>query len=596
VSEARRLTGPNLFADMPGVVLDATWPAAAAPDAIARCAAAWRDTIAGLVARFGWPAPHTAVRQSRGSRDTLVSHYASAPVDQLDAAVEATELAWTAVLEGAPVADDAVVGLAARAAAARDPRLVALIAGADAHGLAASWDDEAVTLGSGARGRSWPAAALPVPAARDWGALGDVPVALVTGSNGKTTTTRLAAAMLRAAGHAVGTSSTDGVRVAGADVDAVLDEGDWAGPGGARLVLRDRRVTAAVLETARGGILRRGLAVGRAAAACVTNLAADHFGEYGVRTLDDLADAKLVVARALAATGGPLVVSADDATLRARAGRLAAAPHPVWWTVADETDAEAHALVAAHVAAGGHACRVRDARIEWHDGRAWADVAAVADVALAAGGRARHNVANAVTAVALASALGAPMAAVRDALHHFGAAPGDNPGRLEVVPVGDVTAVVDYAHNPAGLTALLGAAAALPARRRLLVLGQAGDRDDDAIADLARAAWAHGSVDRVQLKEVESMLRGRAPGDVPARLRTALDAAGAPPEVVAGGVACTEVEATRAALTWACAGDLLVMPLHEDRAAVVAWLRTLDAAGWRAGAPLPDPHPAVTPD
>jgi UDP-N-acetylmuramate-alanine ligase len=362
-----------------------------------------------------------------------------------------------------------------------------------------------------------------------------VPVALVTGSNGKTTTTRLAAAMLRAAGHAVGTSSTDGVRVAGADVDAVLDEGDWAGPGGARLVLRDRRVTAAVLETARGGILRRGLAVGRAAAACVTNLAADHFGEYGVRTLDDLADAKLVVARALAATGGPLVVSADDATLRARAGRLAAAPHPVWWTVADETDAEAHALVAAHVAAGGHACRVRDARIEWHDGRAWADVAAVADVALAAGGRARHNVANAVTAVALASALGAPMAAVRDALHHFGAAPGDNPGRLEVVPVGDVTAVVDYAHNPAGLTALLGAAAALPARRRLLVLGQAGDRDDDAIADLARAAWAHGSVDRVQLKEVESMLRGRAPGDVPARLRTALDAAGAPPEVVAAG-------------------------------------------------------------
>jgi UDP-N-acetylmuramyl tripeptide synthase len=352
-------------------------------------------------------------------------------------------------------------------------------------------------------------------------------------------------------------------------------------------VLGDRRVTAAVLETARGGLLRRGLAVRRAGAACVTNVAADHLGEYGVASLDGVADVKLVVARALAATRGPLVLSADDATLRARAGRLAAAPFPVCWTATAPGDAAAHALVERHAAAGGLACRAAGGALAWHDGRAWHDVAAEADLPFAAGGRARHNVANAATALALALALGAPLAAAGAALRAFGAAPGDNPGRLEVVRVGDVTALVDYAHNPAGLTALLDAAAALPAARRLLLLGAAGDRDDGAIADLARAAWEHGSVDRVLLKDVEAMRRGRAPGEVPRLLRTAL-AAGAPEAAVASTVAATEGEAVRTALAWAQAGDLLVLPLHVDRAELVAGLRALDAAGWRAGQPLPE--------
>jgi hypothetical protein len=169
-----------------------------------------------------------------------VSHYASAPADQLAAAVAAAELAWTAAASGAPPAADAVAALVDAARAARVPNLRALLDAADARALAASWDDEAVTLGSGARGRTWSAADLPAPAAVDWAALADVPLALVTGSNGKTTTTRLVAAALRAAGHVVGTSSTDGVRVAGAGADAELEAGDWAGPGGARLVLRDR--------------------------------------------------------------------------------------------------------------------------------------------------------------------------------------------------------------------------------------------------------------------------------------------------------------------------------------------------------------------
>ena len=591
-AEARRLTGPNLYAAAAGVVLDATWPADVGGAAVRRAADAWREAFAALAARLDWPAPAFAVRDAPGPRDRLVSHYAAAPVDQLDAAVEAAELAWRAA-GGAPPGSAEVDALAARAAAARRPRLAALLGAADARGLVTCWDDEALTLGAGARGRTWPAGALPDADAVDWAAVGGVPLALVTGSNGKTTTTRIVAAALRAAGHVVGTSSTDGVRVAGAGADAELEAGDWAGPGGARLVLRDRRVTAAVLETARGGVLRRGLAVRRADAACVTNIAADHFGEYGVRTLDDLADAKLVVARALEATGGPLVLSADDPTLRRRAARLAAAPYPVCWTVARADDPAAHELVAAHAAAGGRACRVRDGVVEWHDGGAWHTVAAVVDVPLADRGRAPHNLANAVTAAALAASLGAPLAAVAAALRAFGRDAADNPGRLELVQVGDVAALVDYAHNPAGLTALLDAAGALPAARRLLVLGQAGDRDDEALADLARAAWAHGTVDRVLLKEVPAMQRGRAPGEVPGVLRRALTDAGAPSAAVEPAVAPDEGDAVRRALAWARAGDLLVLPLHVERAALVGWLRALGAAGWRAGAPVPvAPAPA----
>ena len=136
-------------------------------------------------------------------------------------------------------------------------------------------------------------------------------VALVTGSNGKTTTTRLLAAMTRAAGCPTGWSCTDGVFLDGHR----LERGDWSGPGGAQRVVREPGVRCAVLETARGGILRRGLGVTGAQVAVVTNVQADHFGEYGITTLADLAAVKLTVAKGLA-PGGVLVRNADDASLR----------------------------------------------------------------------------------------------------------------------------------------------------------------------------------------------------------------------------------------------------------------------------------------
>ena len=138
--------------------------------------------------------------------------------------------------------------------------------------------EELVSVGAGGGALVWPAGALPDPAAVDWSRVHDVPVALVTGSNGKTTVVRLLAAILAGHGLTVGITSTDGVSVGGVR----LAEGDYSGPSGARLLLRRPEVEAAVLETARGGLLRRGLGVDRAAVAVVTNVADDHLGEFGI--------------------------------------------------------------------------------------------------------------------------------------------------------------------------------------------------------------------------------------------------------------------------------------------------------------------------
>jgi len=586
--------GPNLYAWECGAAIEATWPPGTPASALDLHGRTWRREATRVCERLGW-SPRLRERVHVGSDGAYLGLFLSAPPDQLEAAVAVAEHAWGVAAARGPVPPP-FADLEALARAAREPRLAALLDAADARGVVATFDDDAVSVGAGARARTFPRGALPAADEVAWDALGNVPLGLVTGSNGKTTVARLAAAILRAAGHTVGVSTTDGVRVdaPGADsagVHAALEDGDWAGPGGARRVLRDSRVTAAVLETARGGLLRRGLAVRRATAAVVTNVAADHLGEYGIADVDGVAQAKLLVAHALRDEGATLVAPADDAVLVRRVHALARdAPFGLCWTSADPRQADAAVRAATSGALRGRACVVLAGEdgdvIASYDGRAWHDLARVADVPIAAGGAARHNVANAASAAALAIALGAPLAAVRAGLRAFGAGARDNPGRLERFAVGGATVVVDYAHNPDGLAALHAATRALPAARRLLLLGQAGDRDDAALDALAAAAWDGGAVDRVVLKELPTMRRGRAAGEVSARLRDALRRGGAPDAVIAD--AGSEADGVRAALAWARPGDLLVLPLHESREAVIGWLDAVARSGWRAGEPLPD--------
>lgn len=360
-----------------------------------------------------------------------------------------------------------------------------------------------------------------------------IPIALVTGSNGKTTTTRLIVAMLRAAGHCVGYCCTDGVFVD----DELLEQGDWSGPQGARRVLQDPRVTAAVLESARGGLLRRGIVVPRADVAVITNVAADHLGEYGVDSVDDVAAAKLVVAKALGPLGR-LVLNGSDATLRRAATALSA-------------------------------------RVEWFE-ESNPLLPPTTEMPITLGGAAAYNVANASAAAVAARALGVAPETISDTLRRFGADNQDNPGRLERYERAGVRIWVDYAHNPHGLQALLAAAAQQRGAGRLgLLLGQAGDRSDDALVALARTAW-RAAPDRIVLQELEYFLRGRAAGEVPAVLHGALRAAGAPEDRLE--IAMSEEAGVSALLKWARAGDLLLLPVHalDARTRVATLLQAPD--------------------
>jgi UDP-N-acetylmuramyl tripeptide synthase len=319
-------------------------------------------------------------------------------------------------------------------------------------------------------------------------------------------------------------------------------------------------------------MLRRGLTVTGAAAALVTNIAADHLGEFGVLDVPSLTEAKLLIAQAVR-PGGRIVLNADDPELLAAAGRLTI---PITWFSLDA--ANPHLL--AHLATRGDACFLEDGDLVLARGNNKTAVIRAEEIPVTLGGAARHNVANALGAIGIADAAGFSVEAIADGLRSL----TSNLGRALSLELGGVNVLLDYAHNPHGMAAIADLASRLPGRRRLLVLGQAGDRDDVAIRDLARAAWLLAP-DRILVKELPEMLRGRALGEVPAVLRDELLRLGADPESVT--IAGTELEAIRKALAWAQPGDLLVLLAHTQRNEVLALLDRLRESGWRAGEPVP---------
>ncbi len=245
--DSRRLTGPNLLLPQAGAVLEVSLEPGEAEAAVD----AWRKQVGHLLVAVGWPDEEIAVRRYSGGASLAIS----APIDSLYAATEVNEQAWAAAeaaLTGSPALDLEAEAIRLRAEIAEEanPALLALLDAAAAHQVAFLWDDDEVSVGLGTGSLTWPAGALPAPGEVDWEAVHDVPVLMVTGTNGKTTTVRLLAAIAAAAGLVPGITSTDRIEIGG----EVVDLGDYSGPGGARTLLRDRRVEIGILETARGGI------------------------------------------------------------------------------------------------------------------------------------------------------------------------------------------------------------------------------------------------------------------------------------------------------------------------------------------------------
>jgi UDP-N-acetylmuramyl tripeptide synthase len=592
---SRRLTGANLFFARPGAQLETE---GITPDE--DLLADWRAGAARARAHLGWRMPGVVSRlHVRGASLAL-----AAPWDQLLLATEVNEWAlcaallardprrWSglqdalvaAALEDvadahaliAPVLEEPAAFERFERLAAREarPDLMRLLDAAAAHALPHVLDDELLTLGHGAGGRDFELKRLPDVAAVPWGELHDIPTALVTGSNGKTTTVRLLAACAEAHGWPAAYCCTDGVFLGG---DAQV-AGDYSGPLGARKVVRERRARCAIVETARGGILRRGIALSHAQVALVTNVSPDHFGEYGIDDLDGLADVKLSVA-GVVTPDGLLVLNADDPQLVAKAPGLAprfgSAPTLGWFAL----DADAGAL-RAHRARGGSTCGVRAGRLALQYAGAEHDLGAVATMPLAVEGSATYNIANLAAAALAAAALGVPPATIAAVFARFGTRIADNPGRLMRFERGGVQVLVDYAHNAAGLRGLLGVAEYLRGGtgRLGLLLGHAGNRQDAEIEQLARAA-AEFHPALVVVKENEAHLRGREPGEIPRIIRAALLRAGLPEAALP--IRMSELEAVHCALEWAQPGDVLALPVHSAaaRADVLAMLQA------------PGPHP-----
>ena len=591
--DSRRLTGSNVYFAGCGAALETLGAQARDPAALA----AWWVRANAVRDALGWATTEPVVRVHR----TGTSLAFIAPADQLYTATEINEWAWCASVTfddfhapGHPSTGDTVSALHTLqrlANAERHSDVIALLDAAQMHGVPALHDDDALTLGLGVHGQTWAIDALPTADAVPWRTLGTIPVALVTGSNGKTTTVRLIAAMLRAQGLHTAHSCTDGLFVGGGIVagdDGVggvvreraaiqrLESGDYSGPAGARQLLRRTDVEAAVLETARGGLLRRGLALADADVAVVTNISADHFGEYGVHSVEDLAMVKLTVARAVAAHGW-LVLNAEDPLLRTLGPPSALR---VAWFAVDHAALPTDAMDVPR-------CAVRDGRLLLDDGMQTHDLGDIVTMPITLQGRARYNIANAAGAALAASVLRVPVDTIRAVLADFGARHADNPGRLQHWAFAGIDIFLDYAHNPEGLAGLLDIAQARRGDGRMaLLLGQAGNREDDQIRELAAVA-ARYAPDLVVVKDIDGFLRGREAGEVAQVIRSELLRLGMADSALP--VQLREADAAREALAWARTGDVLVLPVHslDAKTEVAGLLDTLQASDWQPGQPLP---------
>ena len=379
-----------------------------------------------------------------------------------------------------------------------------------------------------------------------------VPTVGITGTNGKTTTTRLIAHIAMRAGRSVGWSSSTGVYLNGKQVL----EGDYSGPGGARRVLEEPTLDLAVLETARGGLLQRGLAYESNDISVFLNVTADHLSLHGIDTVETLARVKGVVVR-VTRPQGLVVLNADDPLVLAFRDRVKAPVVLISQSPASEA-------VQQHIARAGKAIVREGDEIAHHCDGQRSVIARVADIPIAFGGAAPFMVENAMAASGAALGLGFSLAQVADGLTSFRSDSTSNKGRLNVFDVGGCAAVIDYAHNDVGLLSLAKFSNSLikSAGGKLhLIVGTAGDRRDEDFLALGRIARQQAQ--RIYLKDTPGYLRGRGAGEMLALMQRGFDQARGSGALA--GAFEDECAAFIAALDAALPGDVIAVMCQADQ-------------------------------
>jgi cyanophycin synthetase len=380
---------------------------------------------------------------------------------------------------------------------------------------------------------------------------GRVPIAAITGTNGKTTTTRLISHLLRHAGRQVGMACTGAIEID----NHVIMRGDYSGPQAAHIVLKEPMVENAVLEVARGGIMRRGLGFDACDVGVLLNIASDHLGERDIHTLDELARCKTVVVDAVHPEG-TCVLNADDPRVLDQ-GTYWSRGKIIYFTMDPE-----FAPVQKHVEGHGIAFTVKDGRIVMRQGQVEAEVIEVNDVPITFEGHAPFNVQNAMAAAAAGYALGLTLADIKMGLQTFHPTPGQLPGRTNLIEADGVRCLIDYGHNVPALEALENLVRDLTAKRRISVASAPGNRrDEDLMALGAQLAKMH---DRLFICETDP--RGRPEGEAANLLRRGAESAKA--ERCKVEVVMAEDEAVDRAMDEASEGDLLVLLVDDVETAI----------------------------
>jgi cyanophycin synthetase len=428
------------------------------------------------------------------------------------------------------------------------------------------------------------------------GAPSRVPIVAVTGTNGKTTTSRMIAHIFKGLGRKVGMTSTDGIVID----ERLVYKADASGPRSARMVLQNPRVDFAVMEVARGGILREGLGYDRNDVAVVTNVAPDHLGLKGIDTLEQLADVKAVVVEAVPRDGFA-VLNADDRLVRKMRRRCSGG---IVWFSLEPPGSKVREFIDDYCRRGGRAVVLeptdRGDMIVIRHGRRSMQLAWTHLLPATFGGTARFNVANAMAAAGAAFAAGAGLHEIRQGLRTFTTSYYLSPGRMNLVSVHNVDVFVDYCHNAPGMRVLgdfvdryadqKTGQSDLGRISRIGMVSTAGDRRDDDMRELGAIAAHHFDV--VVVREDER-LRGRPAGET-----ASLIAEGARAEMAREAVRCRQVEvvlkeadAVRHCMARANPGDVVVLCVdkHAEVLAELEQLTSSAQAGTHADERVGDP-------
>jgi cyanophycin synthetase len=375
---------------------------------------------------------------------------------------------------------------------------------------------------------------------------GRIPITAITGTNGKTTTTRLTTHILRQAGRSVGMGCTGTVEI---DNHVIL-RGDYSGPAAAQAVLREPTVEHAVLEVARGGIMRRGLGFDECDVGVLLNIASDHLGERDIHTLDELARCKTVVVDAVKREGGYCVLNADDPLVMDQ-GTYWARGEIIYFTMHPE-----HPELRKHLSDLGMVVTVKHGKIVMLRGKVTVEICEVNDVPIAFEGHARFNVQNAMAAAAAAIAHGVEIDDIRAGLLTFHPTPAQMPGRTNYFEADGVKCLIDYGHNVPALQALKPLVDGLATQRRIGVATAPGNRRDEDLSALG--ATLATMCDALYIYETDA--RGRAPGETAKLIHDGATGAGTACDV---RTIEDEREATSTAIGAARKGDFLLLLVDD---------------------------------